>query len=187
MSKECPVCISPHRVEIEQRLKAKESYRGIARWLKAEHAQTIPHTTIYNHSQTHMALAEKFADKLLSIPKIRLALAPVPQGERLPSDISLPPLEALAHIQNIALDVVDALADQMNEAGLSSQQVSLFTGTLKEARQAAKHRHELVHGKKYIVEEKDRRHPDLKVRSTEELLRRREELRRLREERDRVH
>lgn len=174
MAKNCRACTSPNREEIERRLKANESVRSISRWLLEEKQESIPKSTLFDHAQQHMNQAAAFADKLLSIPKLKLALAPAPREEGLPSDTALPPLEALAHIQNKALQIVDALTDE-KAGGFTPQMVSLLMGTLKEARQAAKHRHELVFGKKYVVTQSVTR-PELKEASTEDLEKRRQEL-----------
>lgn len=184
MAKECPACTSPNREEIERRLKAKESFRSVSKWLLAEKSEVIPYSTLFKHSQAHMSQAEKFADKLLSIPKIKLALAPSPQEERPPSDLSLPPLEALAHVQNTALKVADALVDLISSGGVSSQEVTLFNGVLKEARQAAKNRHELVHGKKYHITNSGPAKPELAEATTDSLKARREEL--LRQQKEKI-
>jgi hypothetical protein len=178
MAKDCPACISPHRAEIEARLKGKESVRSVSRWLLSEKSELIPKSTLHKHAHEHLALPSLFAAKLLSLPRLVAALTPSPQTESLPSDTALPPLEALAHIQNKAIAVFDALTDDMGEAGLSPQQVSLFTGTLKEARQAAKNRHELVHGKKYVVNAQVVTRPELKDASTEDLAKKRDEIKR---------
>lgn len=185
MSKECPACTSPHREEIERRLTAKESVRAISRWLLEEKKETISKSTLYNHGQLHIAQAKAFADKLLSIPRLFVVPSPlVPSLEDVPSDKALPPLEALAHVQNKALFVVDAMAQRMATGGITPQEVTLFNASLKEARQAAKHRHELVYGKKYVVQNQAPTRPELKEVSTEALKARRDELMRQLKESD---
>lgn len=161
----CPACTSPNRGDIEAKLKAKESYRSIAKWLQAERGETIAHTTIFKHGQEHMGQAAAFADKLLSLPKLVLALNPV-REEGPPSDNSLPPLEALAKVQNKAFDIMNAMD---LGSGITPQEVTLFLGCMKSAAMVAKHRHELVFGRKYVVETKPTHHPALKENSTDEL------------------
>jgi hypothetical protein len=189
LAKDCPACTSPHRAEIETRLRAKESVRSVSRWLQTEKNETIAKSTLHKHAQGHLAVPSQFASKVFPLPRL---VAPSPPSQEveapvsgLPSDSALPPLEALAYVQNKAIEVIDALSPHMNNGLVSPQLVSLFNGTMKEARQSAKHRHELVYGKKYVVHD-EARHPALKGLSNEELLRRRDELRRQREERERV-
>ncbi len=190
MAKDCPACTSPHRAEIETRLRAKESVRSVSRWLLTEKNEAIAKSTLHKHAQGHLAVPSQFASKVFPLPRL---VAPLPSPEEveaptssLPSDSALPPLEALAYVQNRAIEVIDAiLPKDFIPAVMSPQQVSLLNGALKEARQSAKHRHELVYGKKYVMHEEPR-HPALKGLSDEELLRRREELKRKREERERV-
>lgn len=187
MAKSCPACTSPNREEIERRLKAKDSVRSISKWLLAEKNEVIPFSTLFKHSNVHMIQAANFVDKLLSIPKLFVVPSPLmPSKDDLPSDSALPPLEALAHVQNKALFVVDALSARMATGGITPQEVTLYNASLKEARQAAKHRHELVFGKRYHVTHETPRNPQLKEASTQDIKKRLEELKRAKKERERV-
>jgi nucleotide-binding universal stress UspA family protein len=163
----CPACTSPHRAEIESRLRAKESVRSISAWLLADKKETITKST----------LASAFAAKVLSLPRVALALAPEPEQEGLPSETALPPLEALAAVQNKALKIVEALEKHMESAGVTASQVTLFNGVMKELRQAAKNRHELVNGRKYVLNGEVIVKTELKEASTDDLKKKRDELR----------
>lgn len=173
----CPACTSPHRAEIESRLRAKESVRSISAWLLADKKETITKSTLHRHSREHIALASAFAAKVLSLPRVALALAPEPPQEGLPSETALPPLEALAAVQNKALKIVEALEKHMESAGVTASQVTLFNGVMKELRQAAKNRHELVNGRKYVLNGEVIVKTELKEASTDELKKKRDELR----------
>lgn len=186
MAKDCPACTSPHRAEIEARLRAKESVRSVSRWLLAEKNEVIAKSTLHKHAQGHLAVPSQFASQVFSLPRLIAVPAPEPETPEptgLPSDTALPPLEALAYVQNKAIAVIDAMSKDLKNGVpvlVSPQQVSLFNGTLKEARQAAKHRHELVFGKKYVVQNETPRDPVLKASSTDDLKKRLDELKRAR-------
>lgn len=172
MSKACSVCSSKHRAEIEERLKKEESFRSISAWLLQEKGEVVPKTTLHTHAKNHQALASAFVKQLFSAPRLQVISGGKKEKEdALPSDTSLPPLEALAFVQNKAVKVLDALAEKMEEDGLTPQQVTLWNGCMKEARQAAKNRHELVHGKWYHLTGNlnPTRRDDLKDLSTQEL------------------
>lgn len=180
---QCSVCLSPHRDEIERRLKAKESVRSVSRWLEETHKERIPKSTLYDHMQRHLAVPTKFAEKVFSIP--RLVPPPLPiKDENPPSALTLPPLEALALVQDRALQIsgrVHNVLTQEQGILLTPQLVTLYLGSLKEARQAAKHRHELVFGKKYVVENQNPRPAALKNTPTDELRERLEILKKRKE------
>lgn len=178
MAKDCSVCISPNRAEIEARLKRKEPVRSVSRWLLEEKQETISKSSLLRHAQDHLALPSEFASKAFSLPRLVPPVPVEPTSEELPAvATTLAPLDALANIQDKAMKILDDLAPKMTSEGLTPPLVSLFNGVMKEARQAAKHRHELVNGKKYVGQINIQTNATLKEAPTDELKKKRDELR----------
>lgn len=189
MARPCPICASRYREEIEQRLQAKDSVRAISAWLQNEKGEHVTKDIIWTHGRSHMALQSELGKQLAAVvslptpPPSPLFLVPQPA----PSG-PLSPLDTLAKTQEVALRLVDKLSAEMLDDALgnpvavivelSPVKTSLLIAALKEARTSAKNRHELVYGKKLVIDAKVETHAALKGLSTDELTRKRDELRR---------
>lgn len=177
-SKGCPICRSPFREEIEKRLQAKESLRAISSWLLASKDTSVAISSLSDHSRVHMSLAAEFAKQLLSQPTTRVSPS-LKDTEPLPSEEALPPLEALALVQNKSITLLESLEAQMKDTGITPPQVTLWNGALRMAGAAAKARQELIYGKKItLTGNVSVVRPELKALSLEELKAKRDELRR---------
>ncbi len=174
MARPCPVCSSKHREEIEQRLTNKEPVRSISAWLLKEKDESIGKSTLSEHHRVHMGIVSQFADQLFKGPRTQVSLNP--SSDKLPSEEALPPLEALALVQNKAITVIEGLEAKMQSDGLTPPQVTLWNGSMRIAGAAAKARQELIYGKKFTITHQNTGKPGLKEASDEELKKRREEL-----------
>ena len=169
----CPICHSPFREEIEERLKKKEPLRSISSWLSSEKGAKAAISSLSDHARSHIALPSAFVEKALSLPRTHVQAPSASSGE-LPSADALPPLEALALVQTKAISVLNGLSPQGE--GLTPQEVSLWNGAARVAGAAAKARQELIFGKKINVSHQTPVKPGLKILSDEELHQRREQL-----------
>jgi hypothetical protein len=129
-----------------------------------------------------MMLQSELGKQMAAVVPLPSSLSLVP--DPLPINGPLTPLDTLVKTQDVALRIVDKLAEQFLESqvagfdgALSQTQATLLIAAMKEARTSAKNRYELVHGKKLIVSA-TLEATALKSMSSDELAKKRDELKR---------
>lgn len=177
----CKACASQHRAEIDGQLVRGESGRAVSAWLEKTHGEKIDFTGLVNHRTRHLNVVgevrERLDDRLeeakAAARKQREAerderAAENPEREEAVLD-TLDSVDVLTRLAAIGLRVVESLADEMTSpvnlppgerpdgapaarVGIDPAKVALFTGCMRETRQAAVAKHELLHGKKLEVE-----------------------------------
>lgn len=173
MAKQCPVCASRYREEIEQRLQAKEPVRVLSAWLQKEKDEVIGKSTLADHAKLHMALASALITQV----------APALYEDLLPS------VQAIGTYEQCANQLYAHLSQKVLEnKPLEPGEALILNASMRERRQNAVARHVLVHGHKVAITGNVKIvKPELKALSLEELKAKRDELRAKAENGGHVH
>lgn len=137
------MCRSANRAEIDRRLLAGETLASLVAWL-GELGERVSTASLSRHNSRHLAVTDE-ARRLLEERR-----APIEAAAKAIVDDA----DTLAEVAAIGLEVARALKWKMTdpEVKRSLPDVQLFTGALREAREAASARHEVLNGKKVNVD-----------------------------------
>jgi hypothetical protein len=140
---QCRVCRSINRAEIDRRLLAGETLASLVQWLGGL-GEKVSTASLSRHHSRHLAVTEE-AKRILEERR-----GPIREAARAIVDDA----DTLAEVASIGLEVARALKWKMSDpdAKRSLPDVQLFTGALREAREAAAARHDVLNGKKVSVD-----------------------------------
>ena len=142
-SARCRACNSPHRGEIDRRLLSGEGARKVAAWLHEDHGETFPFQGLANHRTAHLDVVSEAREQSIAaaIPAFEATVAKIKADA-----------DALDHVATMAMGLAKRwkirLAKDVEPAPAA---VQLFTGCLREVREAVMAKHEILNGKKVDV------------------------------------
>jgi hypothetical protein len=152
-SSRCRACNSAHRGEVDKRLLAGKSARSVSSWLQETHGERIPFQALAKHKAGHLdVIAEVKARSVAAAePAFEAAVAEtVTRVDALERGISR--AERLADFLTEKLVGIDP---EKPDAYLPRFPLSLSTvlvAAMREARECAVAKHELLHGKKVTAD-----------------------------------